>query len=115
MVEQAFAEADVVVEARCRYHNPTHAVLENWSCLAYWEDDVLFIRSNTYEADQTRMHISQMLSLPLNKVRVIGSYTGGSHGRGDNGEQTFFLWTSILSRRTGRPVKFRHNRREAFP
>ena len=113
-VEKAFTEADVVVEARTKYHNPYQGVLENWSCLASWENDKLTIWSNSYEADQTRMHISEMLEIPINKVRVISPYLGGSHGRGDNGDQPFFLFTALLAKKTGRPVKFRHTRGERF-
>lgn len=113
-VEKAFAEADVVVEARTRYHNPTQAVLDNWCCLASWEDDKLTIWSNSYEADQTRMHISQMLGIPLNKVRAISPYLGGSHGRDDTGDEPFFLFTALLAKKTGKPVKFKQTRRGRF-
>jgi len=112
--DKAFAEADVVVEGTSTYHNANQGSLDNWCCLARWEQDVLTIWSNTYEADQTRMHISQMLDLPLDKVRVVCNYVGGQFGRNDTGEQPFFLFTALLAKRTGRPVKFKHTRREAF-
>jgi CO/xanthine dehydrogenase Mo-binding subunit len=112
--DKAFAEADVVVEGTSTYHNANQGSLDNWCCLARWEQDVLTIWSNTYEADQTRMHISQMLDLPLDKVRVVCHYVGGQFGRNDTGEQPFFLFTALLAKRTGRPVKFKHSRREAF-
>ncbi len=113
-VEKGFAEADAIIEVTSTYHNATQASLDNWCCLADWEDDRLTVWSNSYEADQTRMHISEMLEIPLNKVRVISPYVGGQYGRGDTGEQTFFLYTAILAKRTGRPVKFKQTRRECF-
>jgi xanthine dehydrogenase molybdenum-binding subunit len=112
--EAAFREADVVVEGTSTYHNANQGTLENWCCLAKWDEDVLTIWSNSYEADQTRMHISQMLELPLHKVRVICNYVGGQFGRNDTGDQPFYLFTSLIARRTGRPVKFKHTRREGF-
>jgi CO/xanthine dehydrogenase Mo-binding subunit len=102
------------VEAVSVHHNATQASLDNWCCLVDWKDDKLTVMSNSYEADQSRMHISQMLGLPLNKVRVISSYVGGQFGRGDTGDQPFFLFTALLSKKSGRPVKFRHSRRESF-
>jgi xanthine dehydrogenase molybdenum-binding subunit len=113
-LERGFAEAEVVAEATCTYHNATQGSLDNWCCLVTWDEDRLTCWSNSYETDQTRMHISQMLELPLHKVRVISSFVGGQFGRGDTGDQPFFLFTALLARRTGRPVKFRHTRRESF-
>jgi CO/xanthine dehydrogenase Mo-binding subunit len=110
----ALAAAEVVVEGTSVYHNANQGTLENWCCLAKWEADRLTVWSNSYEADQTRMHISQMLEIPLSRVRVISHYVGGQFGRNDTGDQPFYLFTALLARRTGRPVKFRHSRREAF-
>ena len=60
------------------------------------------------------MHISQMLELPIHKVRVISKYVGGQFGRGDTGDQPFFLFTALLAKKAGRPVKFKHTRRDSF-
>ncbi|HSQ38192.1 MAG TPA: molybdopterin cofactor-binding domain-containing protein, partial [Acidimicrobiia bacterium] len=110
----ALGAAEVVVEGTSVYHNANQGTLENWCCLARWEGGVLTIWSNSYEADQTRMHVGQMLEIPLSRVRVISHYVGGQFGRNDTGDQPIFLVTALLARRTGRPVKFRHSRREAF-
>ena len=113
-VERGCAKADVVVESTSTFQNTTQCSLDNWCCVAEWKDDKLTIWSNSYAADQTRMHVSQMLGIPLNKVRVVSPFVGGQFGRGDTGDQTFFIFTAILAKRTGRPVKFRHTRRESF-
>ncbi|HET7839173.1 MAG TPA: molybdopterin cofactor-binding domain-containing protein, partial [Rectinemataceae bacterium] len=113
-VEEGFAEAEVQVEGRSVYHNATQSSLDNWCCVVDWKPDQLTVWSNSYAVDQTRMHVSQMLGLPLHRVRAISPYVGGQFGRGDTGDQPFFLFTALLSRRTGRPVKFRHTRRESF-
>lgn len=113
-VESGFAEADVVIECSSTHHNATQASLDNWCCLVDWTGEKLVVYSNSYETDQTRMHISQMLDLPLHKVNIISSYVGGQFGRADTGDQPFFLFTAILSKKTGRPVKFKHTRRESF-
>ncbi|TAL32326.1 MAG: hypothetical protein EPN93_16045, partial [Spirochaetes bacterium] len=113
-IDKSFAEADVIVEDISIHHNATQASLDNWCCLVDWTKDKLTLRSNSYETDQSRMHISQMLGLPVHKVRVISSYVGGQFGRGDTGDQPFFLFTALLSKKTGCPVKFKHTRRESF-
>jgi xanthine dehydrogenase molybdenum-binding subunit len=113
-VEQGFAAADVVIEMDTSHHNPTQGSLDPWCCVAEWKADRLTVLSNSYAADQTRMHISQMLDLPIHKVRVISKYVGGQFGRGDTGDQPFFLFTALLAKRAGRPVKFKHTRRDSF-
>ena len=113
-VEADLARAEVVVEGRSVHHNATQGSMDNWCCLVEWKSDQVTVWSNSYAADQLRMHISQMLDLPLHRVRAIASYVGGQFGRCDTGDQPFFLFTALLSKKTGRPVKFRHSRRESF-
>lgn len=113
-VASALAEAEVVVEGTSTYHNATQNSLDPWCCVVEWREGQLTLQSNSYETDHSRMHISQMLDVPLHKIRVISPYVGGQFGRGDTGDQPFFLFTALLAKRVGRPVKFKHTRRESF-
>jgi CO/xanthine dehydrogenase Mo-binding subunit len=113
-IDRGFSEADVVLEMDTSHHNPTQGALDPWCCMAQWEGDRLKIVSNSYAADQTRMHVSQMLEMPIHKVRVISKYVGGQFGRGDTGDQPFFLFTALLAKKAGQPVKFKHTRRDSF-
>jgi len=113
-VEAGFAAADVILEVSSRHHRADHGCLDTRGCLVRWKGDKLTCWTNLYQADQTRMHIAEMLDMPLNKVRVVCPYVGGSFGRGNVGDQIFFIFTAILARRTGRPVRFKHTRREDF-
>jgi xanthine dehydrogenase molybdenum-binding subunit len=113
-VDVAFASADVVVDMKTSHHNPTQGALDPWCCVAEWNEAQLTIVSNSYSTDQTRMHVSQMLELPIHQVRVISKYVGGQFGRADTGDQPFYIFTALLAKRAGRPVKFKHNRRESF-
>jgi len=61
-VAQALADADVVLTATTTYHNATQNSLDNWSCLIEWNEDNFTVWSNSYEAHQTRMHLSEMLT-----------------------------------------------------
>ncbi len=113
-VEKGFAESDVIVEWTSSHHNANHACLDSMGCMIYWQGDQLICYTNSYQADQTRMMIANMLDMPLHKVRVICSYVGASMGRWNVGDQSFFIQTALLAKRAGRPVKFKHTRREDF-
>jgi len=113
-VEKAFATAEVVMEMDTSHHNPTQGSLDPWCCVTKWDGDRLTVFSNSYATDQTRMHLSQMLELPIHKVRVVSKYVGGQFGRGDTGDQPFFVFTALLAKKAGRPVKFKHTRRDSF-
>jgi CO/xanthine dehydrogenase Mo-binding subunit len=113
-VDKAFTEADEIIEVSSEYHYADHGCLETRACLMVWKHDELTCWTNLYQADQTRMFIAQMLDFPLHKVRVICPYIGGSFGRGNTGDQCYYIFTAIAARRSGRPVKFKHTRREDF-
>jgi CO/xanthine dehydrogenase Mo-binding subunit/NADPH-dependent glutamate synthase beta subunit-like oxidoreductase/CO/xanthine dehydrogenase FAD-binding subunit len=113
-VAAGFESADVILEVSSRHHRADHGCLDTRGCLVTWKGDKLTCWTNLYQADQTRMHIAEMLELPLNKVRVICPYVGGSFGRGNVGDQIFFIFTALLAKRTGRPVRFKHTRHEDF-
>ncbi|MEA5077727.1 MAG: xanthine dehydrogenase family protein molybdopterin-binding subunit [Anaerolineaceae bacterium] len=113
-VDAGFKNADVVLEMDTVHDNPTQGSLDPWCCVAQWEGDKLTVVSNSYAADQTRMHVSQMLQLPIHNVRVVSKYVGGQFGRADTGDQPFFLFTALIAKKAGRPVKFKHSRRDSF-
>lgn len=113
-VEEAFAQSDATVEVNTTYHNPDHGCLDTMGCVMEWRGDELTCWTNAYQGDQTRMHIAQMLGLPLHKVRVICTYCGASMGRWNVGDQAFFIYTALLAKKAGKPVKFKHTRREDF-
>lgn len=114
-VEQGFKESDVVIETECRYGNPQQCALDYWNCMVDWSrDGSITVISDSYAADQTRMHLNSMLDVPLNKIRVISPFEGGQHGRGDTGDQPFFLVTALMSKKLRRPVKYSQTRKEHF-
>lgn len=113
-IERGFAQSDVIVEWTSAHHNADHACLDSMGCMIYWDGEQVVIYTNSYEADHTRMMVANMLDMPLHNVRVICHYLGGSFGRWNTGDQSFFLFTALLARRTGRPVKYKHSRREDF-
>ncbi len=114
-VEQGFAESDVQVEFETSYHNPDHGCLETRGCILQWDGDHLTCWTSYYAADQPRMSLANMLDMPLNKVRVMNPYIGGSFGRGNEADQPFLVFTALLAKRCGgRPVLYRMDRRQDF-
>ncbi|MGB4594276.1 MAG: xanthine dehydrogenase family protein molybdopterin-binding subunit [Anaerolineaceae bacterium] len=113
-IDKGFAEADVVIEMDTIHGNPTQGSLDPWCLMVKVEGEQLTVVSNSYATDQTRMHMSQMLDLPLHNIRVISQYVGGQFGRGDTGDQAFFIFTVLLAKKSGRSVKFKHTRRDSF-
>ena len=88
--DHGFAESDVIVEWTSAHHNMQTMPAWTMGCMIYWEDDG-GIYTNSYQADHTRMMVANMLDMPINKVRVICHYLGGSIGRWNTGDQSFFI------------------------
>ena len=114
-LEEGFAASDVEIEFETSYHNPDHGCLETRGCVVRWDGDRLTCWTNYYAADQPRISLADMLEVPLNRVRVINPYIGGSFGRGNEADQPFLVFTALLAKRCGgRPVLYRMDRREDF-
>ena len=114
-LEEGFAASDVEIEFETSYHNPDHGCLETRACVVQWDGDRLTCWTNYYAADQPRISLADMLEIPLNRVRVINPYIGGSFGRGNEADQPFLVFTALLAKRCGgRPVLYRMDRREDF-
>lgn len=112
--EKAYAEADVQVEAETNFYNAQQCALEYWTGMVDWNDEEILVLSDSYAVDQTRWSMHEIFKEPLSKIHVITPFQGGQHGRADTGEQYFYYVCAILSKRTGRPVKYRDTRKEAF-
>lgn len=114
-VEKGFAEADAVVEVDETFGgNSTQGTLDYRGCMIEWVDDKIEVWTNHYYSDQVRMHLHDMLGLPLAKIRVHNTNCGAHMGKWNMGEQNFFLLSAMLSKRTGCPVKYKMNVHEEF-
>lgn len=114
-IEKGLKEADAVIDVAVEYGRSIGGTLDNWCCVADWDKDgKLTIWSNSFSVQCSRIHLSEMLDMPMNKIRVISPYLGGSFGRCDTGEQIFFIFTALIAKKAGRPVKYRHTRHEEF-
>lgn len=112
-VARGFAEADIVVEETYRTSYEVHATMETHGCVAHWEGNRLTVWETSQGVFDQRNDLARALGLPLSSVRVIGHYMGGGFGsKAELSKHTVIA--SVLSRRTGRPVKLFLTREEAF-
>jgi CO/xanthine dehydrogenase Mo-binding subunit len=110
-VEQAFAEADAIIEETYRtqvvIHNPTEV-----HCSAVnWDGDYLEVYDSTQALYGVRDTVAETLNIPANHVRVIKKYMGGGFGsKLTTGKYT--IMAALLARNIGRPVKITLDRKE---
>jgi CO/xanthine dehydrogenase Mo-binding subunit len=111
-VETGFADADVIVENTYRVPFVDHAYLEPESGVA-WIDEhgVITLRVSTQVIEHFR-GIAEVLNLPQNRVRVIGTFVGGGFGGKEDITVESFL--ALLTYKTGRPVKLTYTREESI-
>jgi nicotinate dehydrogenase large molybdopterin subunit len=110
-VDQAMADADVVVDGEYRSQHVEHAYLETEAGVAWMENDVVTLRVSTQVVEHAT-EIAQILALPENKVRVIGSYMGG--GFGGKEDMTVEPYLALLAWRTRKPVRIVWSRQESM-
>ncbi len=115
-VEQGFAEADRIFEFRARraYHGGADAEL---LCgIAYWQEECLELWLHHQHPYEHKWIMNHHYGIPMNRVVVHSSYNGGMYG-GWNWIPYSQIATSVaalMSRRTGRPVKWTFDRQEDF-
>jgi CO/xanthine dehydrogenase Mo-binding subunit len=111
-VDRALDEADVVVEGTYRTHRVDHAYLEPEAGVGWVESDgVIVLRVSTQVIEHAR-EVADLLRLPHNKVRVVGTYMGG--GFGGKEDMTVEPYLALLVHKTRRPVKMVWARQESL-
>ncbi|BDZ43608.1 dehydrogenase [Paraoerskovia sediminicola] len=112
-VEAGLARAAVVHEATYRTQRVAHAALETHASIASLDDDGrLVVRSSTQTPFLTRRALSQVLDLPMDRVRVVCERVGG--GFGSKQEMITEDVVALATLRLGRPVQLEHTRTEQF-
>lgn len=114
-IDKAMEDADFIIEVEKTFGGTsTHGTLEYRGCVIQWGEDKIDVWTNHYMADQTRMFIHDYTGVPLNRVRVRNGNSGAHMGKWNTGEDTFYIITAYLSKRSGRPVKYMMNNHEEF-
>ena len=112
-LDRGFSEADVVVEREFRTQSVHQGYLEPHTATALWgEDGNLTIWSSSQGHFRVRDQTALLLGIPVSKVRVIPMEIGGGFG----GKTLVYLEpiASLLSKKSGLPVKATMSRTEVF-
>jgi CO/xanthine dehydrogenase Mo-binding subunit len=109
----AMAAADVVVEETFHFTPQEHAYLETQGALAVPQPDGSMTVYGTMQCPfYVQSAVARVLDLPLSKVRVVQTVTGGAFGGKEDYPSEPAACAALLAHRTGRPVKFILNREE---
>jgi CO/xanthine dehydrogenase Mo-binding subunit len=113
-IEAAFARAHLVRKDRFEPQLRTHCYLEPQATVAHYDaGGMLHVWTSSMGAFRKRMHLSRTLQIPASRVHVHKSWVGGAFG----GKIDLFsheFCTSLLSLKTGKPVRYVAEREEIF-
>ncbi len=112
-VEKGFKKADLVIEREFYTATVHQGYIEPHNATARWEPDGrLTIWCSTQGAFNVRSQVSQLLDVPVSKIKVVPLEIGGGFG----GKIRVYLEpvAALLSQKTGRPVKMVMRRDEVF-
>lgn len=113
-VDKAFAEADLVLEDEVVSDGETYAMMEPYAVVAHYaRDGYLDVWVPNAGPHVRAKALSNLLRIPLNKVRVRHITIGGAFGGRSEVNPNDFV-TCLLSIKTRRPVKLQLTREETF-
>jgi 4-hydroxybenzoyl-CoA reductase subunit alpha len=113
-VDAAFAKAAFSVRVRGNFAGVTHAFTEPMATIAEaTPDGRLTVWSATQVPHYLHRSLSEVLGLPMHRIRVIKPEVGGGFG-GKSDPLPHEIVTAALSIETGRPVKLLMDREDVF-
>ena len=111
-VDKAFGTSDLVREERFETGRVTHGYLEPPAAVALWDSSGITIWAAKQSPYFLYRHLAACFKLPLSKVRVIQPFIGGGFGGTKNDSLAGDFCAVLLSKMTGKPVKFVYNMEE---
>ena len=111
--EKIFKKADLIFEDTYKTPMVDHCPIEPHVAVAdFGVSGRLTIWASTQAPFNNRVLLSQILQIPMNKIRIITTHIGGAFG----GKQELMVEPScaLLARKTGRPVRIVADRKEEF-
>lgn len=113
-VDEGFARADFVREARFAAAEVTHAAMEPHATLAVWEpDERLVVYSSTQVPYYLHRTLAEVCEMPMGRIRVVKPLIGGGFG-GKSEIIPLEVAAAVLARKARRPVKITYTREEVF-
>ncbi len=112
--DEAIRECDIVRTDRFVNKRQDGGFLEPQACIAHFDlNGNLTLRTSTQSVHYVQRSLSMVLGIPIGKVRVIKPYVGGGFGP-KAAVNSIELASSLMSMRTGRPVKMVFSREQVF-
>ncbi len=111
--DDGFVEADVVIEREFTTQTVHQGYIESHNATALWnEEGQLTVWTSTQGAFAVRDQLSEILQMPISKVKIVPLEIGGGFG----GKISVYLdpVAALLSKKTGHPVKMTMTRDEVF-
>lgn len=113
-VDAGFARSDVVASGDYSFAGTTHAALEPHCAIGVWEPaGVLTVISATQVPHYLHRELARVLSLRVDRIRVVQPPLGGAFG-GKSEPFDLEFCAAKLAMTTGRPVKILYTREEVF-
>jgi len=111
-VEQAFPQADILVESEFWTPSGDHCFLEPEAGVATIDGDMITVYVGSQIPFADRCQIAASLAIPEEKVRVIQTRVGGAFGGKE--DISVQIHVALLAQATGRPVKLVWSRQESM-
>lgn len=113
-VDEAFEQADVVIEGEYSFHGSTHGAIEPHCAVAQVDaSGLLTLWSSTQITHYVHRALAHVLDWPAHRIRVIQPNLGGAFG-GKSDPFALEFVTAKMAAMTGRPVKMLWTREEVF-
>jgi CO/xanthine dehydrogenase Mo-binding subunit len=112
-IEKGFQEADLIYEGRYTTPMLQHVTAEPRVCVARWNKGKLTVWDSLAYTFAPQATLAHIFKIPMSKVRIICDYMGGSFGD-KNMTERYTVLASILSMKTGHPVRIEFDREENF-
>jgi len=112
-LESGFSEADEIVEREFQTATVHQGYIEPHNTTVWWKKDgTITVWVSTQGPFEIRSQVSEVLQVPISKIKVIPCEIGGGFG----GKFPAYMEpaAAILSHKTGHPVKMIMNRTEVF-
>jgi aerobic carbon-monoxide dehydrogenase large subunit len=111
----AFARAAHVVRLETRVNRVTGVPMEPRAAVGAWDEATgrYTLHAGSGGVQRQRADLAAVLGVPESAVRVVAREVGGNFGTRNSAYPEFAL-VAWAARRTGRPVKWTSERREAF-
>jgi len=114
-VAKGFKEADIIIENEYRTPHQEHSYLETNGMIGVpSHDGAITVYGSLQCPFYVQEGVANILRLPLNKVRIIQTVTGGGFGGKEDIPSLYAGNVALMAFLTGRPVKLVLTREEDF-